>query len=197
MAQPPAWLRHQAVEASARAIVSITWKKVRGSVSIPFDERGSSSRNSPASWSLSSNAGASRRVLSISFDAASTAERTASAREITVWSPARSAEVAIGVSNSILFNFGRGRRQISREGKFLVDLLDRLAPGLDPKEIIHRSGHQEPAAEIDQSRWNLRQGYVGLEIVAGADDQREAYRPDDLADAAEAVGRTHARGPQV
>ena len=36
MAQPPAWLRHQAVEASARAMVSITWKKVIGSVSMPF-----------------------------------------------------------------------------------------------------------------------------------------------------------------
>ena len=35
MAQPPAWLRHQAVEASARAMVSITWKKVIGSVSMP------------------------------------------------------------------------------------------------------------------------------------------------------------------
>ena len=63
MAQPPAWLRHQAVEASARAMVSITWKKVTGSVSIPSDERGSSRRNSRASCSLSSRAGGSRRVL--------------------------------------------------------------------------------------------------------------------------------------
>jgi hypothetical protein len=57
MAQPPAWLRHQAVEASPRAIVSITWKKVTGSVSIPFDERGSSRRNIPASCMASRTRG--------------------------------------------------------------------------------------------------------------------------------------------
>src|SRR5258708_12721968 len=102
MAQPPAWLRHQAVEPSAHATASITWKKVRGSVSIPFDERGSSKRNSPASCNLSSKAGGSRRVLSISSEAAATAVQTAAAREITFWSPASSAEVAIGVSNSML-----------------------------------------------------------------------------------------------
>src|ERR1700674_4145250 len=73
-----------------------------------------------------------------------------------------------------------------------VDRLDRLAPGLEPEEIIHRPGHQKPAAEINERRWNLRQWHVGLEVIAGADDQSEAYRPDDLADAAEAVGRTHA-----
>jgi hypothetical protein len=65
-------------------MVSITWKKVRGSVSIPFDERGNSKRNSRASCSWSSRAGGSRRVLSISPAAAATALRTASAREITV-----------------------------------------------------------------------------------------------------------------
>src|SRR5476651_1068556 len=120
MAQPPAWLRHQAVEPSARATVSMTWKKVRGSVSIPFEERGSSRRNSPASWSLSSKAGGSRRLLSISFEAAATAGRTASAREITVWSPARSAEGAIIVSKAILFE----QVKSGRDGQFLVDLLD-------------------------------------------------------------------------
>jgi hypothetical protein len=41
-------------------------------------------------------------VLSISFEAAATALRTASAREITLWSPARSAEVALNVSNPML-----------------------------------------------------------------------------------------------
>ncbi len=98
MAQPPAWLRHHAVEASARAMVSMTWKKVRGSVSIPFEERGSRRRNRPASCNLSSSAGGSRRVLSISSEAAATAARTASARAITARSPARSAEVANSVS---------------------------------------------------------------------------------------------------
>src|SRR5437879_13551135 len=94
-------------------------------------------------------------------------------------------------------NFGRGRRQISREGQFPVDLLDRLAPGLDPKDIIHSSGHQEPAAEIDKSRWNLRQGHVGLAIIARAHAQREAYRPEDLPNAAEALGTTHSRARDV
>ncbi len=75
------------------AMVSMTWKKVTGSVSIPFDERGSSRRNSPASCSLSSSAGGSRRVLSISSEARRDGGRTASARAITAWSPARSAEV--------------------------------------------------------------------------------------------------------
>src|ERR1700694_3968126 len=32
-------------------------------------------------------------------------------------------------------------------GQFLVDLLNRLAPGLDPEGIIHRPGPPEPAAE--------------------------------------------------
>jgi hypothetical protein len=91
-------------------MVSITWKKVTGSVSIPFVERGNSRRKSCASWSLASNAGGSRRVLSISPEAAPTATRTASAREITVWSPARSAEVAIIVSNLCLSGSGCGRR---------------------------------------------------------------------------------------
>jgi hypothetical protein len=80
-------------------MVSMTWKKVTGSVSSPFDERGNSRRNNPASCSLSSKAGGSRRVLSISFDAAPTAVRTASAQQITLWSPVRSAEVAITISN--------------------------------------------------------------------------------------------------
>jgi hypothetical protein len=40
IAQPPAWLRHQTVEVSAWAMVSITWRKVRGSVSMPFDAHG-------------------------------------------------------------------------------------------------------------------------------------------------------------
>src|SRR5580658_8736415 len=83
------------------------------------------------------------------------------------------------------------------DGQFLVDLLDRLAPGLQAEEIIHRPGHQEPAAEIDKSQRNLRQGHVGFEVVAGAHDQGKAYRTDDLADAAEAIGRAHARGSQV
>ena len=96
MAQPPAWLRHQAVEASALAMVSMTWKKVTGSVSIPLVERGSSRRNSCASCSLSSRAGGNRRVSSISFEAAAMSARRASARAITARSPARSAGFAIG-----------------------------------------------------------------------------------------------------
>src|SRR5947209_6541403 len=197
MAQPPAWLRHQAVEASSRAMVSITWKKVTGSVSIPSDERGSSRRNSRASWSLSSKAAGSRRDASISLDAAATAGRRASARMIRVGSPARSAEVGIvSVSKAILFGPLSWIRS-GGDGQFLVDLLDRLAPGLDSEEIIHRPGHQKPAAEIDERGRDLRQRNVRLEVVAGTHDQREADRPDDLADAAEAVGRPHARGPKV
>src|SRR5476649_446072 len=129
MAQPPAWLRHHAVEPSARAMVSITWKKVTGSVSIPSDERGSNRRNSRASWSLSSKAGGSRRVFSISFEAAATDGRTASAREIKVRSPARPAEVGISVSKAILFEPDVMDKS-GGDGQFLVDLLDRLAPGL-------------------------------------------------------------------
>src|SRR6202051_2009780 len=197
MAQPPAWLRHQAVDPSARAMVSMTWKKVRGSVSIPFDERGSSKRNSPASCSLSSSAGGSRRVLSLSPEAPATAARTASARETTLRSPARSAEVEINLSKTVLAQPMSPDRSSEACGELLVDLFDRLAPGLDPEEIIHRSGHQKPAAEIDEGHRNLRQRHVGLEIIAGAHDQGEPYRSDDLADAAETIGRTHARRPEV
>ena len=88
---------------SPRAIVSITWKKVTGSVSIPFDERGSNSRNSRASCSLSSSAGGSRRVCSTSFAEASTSGRNASARETRAVSPAMSAGDGINVSTSCLF----------------------------------------------------------------------------------------------
>lgn len=109
MAQPPAWPRHQAVEASSWAMVSITWKKVTGSVSIPSAERGSSRRNSRASWSLSSKTGGSQQDDSISFDAAATAERTASARMITLRSPASSAEVGVIASKAVLIEAGQCR----------------------------------------------------------------------------------------
>src|SRR5882757_9109118 len=137
MEQPLAWLRHQAVLASARAMVSMTWKKVMGSVSIPFDERGSS-----------------RRLSSISFDAASTMGRSASARETTAGSPARSAEDGISVSKAILFE--RGQSSGHRYAQFPVDLLERLALGLQPEEIIDHPGHQEPAAEIKKRHRKLR-----------------------------------------
>src|SRR6195952_827631 len=196
MAQPPAWLRHQAVEASSWAMVSITWKKVTGSVSIPSEERGSSRRNSRASCSLSSKAGGSRRDASISFEAAATAGRTASARMITVRSPASSTEVGVIASKAVLIE-ALSKDKSGGDGQFLVDLLDRLAPGLDSEEIIHRPGHQKPAAEIDERGRNLWQWNIGLEVVAGAHDQSKADRPDDLADAAEAIGRAHAGGPEV
>src|SRR5580692_5756508 len=184
-------------------MVSMTWKKVIGSVSIPFDERGSSKRNSPASCSLSSRAGGSRRVLSISLEAAATAPRTASAREITRGSPARSDEVVISVSKIGCSRLcpayrrpGRGLQRNAR-GQFTVDLLDRLAAGLDAEEVIDRARHQEPAAEIDERQRNFRQRHVGLEVIAGAYDQRQPDRSDDLADAAKAIGRAHARGAQM
>ena len=88
MAQPPAWLRHQAVEASALAMVSMTWKKVTGSVSIPLVERGNNRRNNCASCSLSSRVGGNRRVSSMSLEAAAMSARRASARAITARSPA-------------------------------------------------------------------------------------------------------------
>src|ERR1700731_1110209 len=157
-------------------MVSMTLKKVRGSVSIPFDERGSSRRNSPASCSLSSSAGGSRRVLSISSEAAATAARTASARATTLRSPARSAEVEVIVSKIVPAEPISPDRSSEACGQFLVDLLDRLAPGFDPEEIIHRSGHQKPAAEIDEGHRNLRQRHVGLEIISGAHDQGQPDR---------------------
>src|SRR5438132_4792219 len=155
-------------------MVSITWKKVTGSVSIPFEERGSRRRNSSASCNRSSKAAGSRRLLSISSEAAATAEATAAARAITLRSPARSAALVTSVSTCLrLPNPGR-RRQIGGNGKFSVDLLDRFAPGLDPEDIIDEPGHQEPAAEIDERERDLRQRHVGLEVVVGTDDQREA-----------------------
>src|ERR1700730_13874568 len=195
MEQPLAWLRHQAVLASARAMVSMTWKKVMGSVSIPFDERGISRRNGCASCSLSRSAGGSRRLSSISFDAASTTGRSASAREITAGSPARSAEDGINVSKAILFE--RGQSSGCRYAEYPVDLLERLALGLQPEEIIDHPGHQEPAAEIKKRHRKLQRRHVGLQVVAGPHDQGQSRRPDDLADAAEAIGRTHAGGLQV
>src|SRR5258708_40082344 len=154
MEQPLAWLRHHAVLASARAMVSMTWKKVMGSVSIPFDERGSNRRNSRASCSLSRSVGGSRRLSSISFDAASTMGRSASARETTAGSPARSAEDGISVSKAILFQ--RGQSSSCHYTQFPVDLVERLALGLHPKEIIDHPGHQEPAAEIKKRHRKLR-----------------------------------------
>ena len=54
------------------------------------------------------------------------------------------------------------RRHIQPVGQFLVDLLDRLAPGLEADEIIHDAGHQEPAAEIDERRHRLcKKGIAG------------------------------------
>src|SRR5216683_3049100 len=154
MEQPLAWLRHQAVLASPRAIVSITWKRVTGSVSSPFAERGSSRRNSRASCSLSSSAGGSRRLSSTSSEAASTNGRSAWAREITAGSPAksvaRSAEDGIRVSKTILFELFCPSG--CDDAQFLVDLLVRLALGLQPEEIIDHPGHQEPAPEIEESR---------------------------------------------
>src|SRR5690242_20572897 len=195
MAQPPAWLRHQAVEASPRAMVSITWKKVMGSVSMPLDERGSRRRNIRASCSLSSRAGGSRRMSSTSFDVASTRGRSASACAITVWSPARSAEVGMSVSKSVLSECRL--RAVGGCHQLPVDLLIRFAPGFDAEEIIDHAGHQEPAAEVKERGRNLRQRHIGLEIVAGANDQRQPDRPQDLADAAEAVGRTHTAGLEM
>src|ERR1700748_3620326 len=175
MEQPLAWLRHQAVLASPRAMVSMTWKKVIGSVSIPFDERGISRRNSCASWSLSRSAGGSRRLSSISSEAASTMGRSASARETTAGSPARSVEDGISESKAILFE--RGHSSGCRYAQFPVDLLERLALGFQPEEIIDHAGHQEPAAEIKKRRRKLRQRHVGLQVVAGSHDQRQSGRP--------------------
>src|SRR6266851_8788611 len=131
MEQPLAWLRHQAVLASPRAIVSITWKRVTGSVSSPFAERGISRRNSRASCSFSSSAGGSRRLSSTSSEVASTTGRRASAREITAGSPVRSgvgsAEDGINVSKTILFELFCPS---VGGGQFSVDLVDRLALGL-------------------------------------------------------------------
>ena len=79
-------------------MTSITWKKVTGSVSIPFEERGSRRRNSSAACNWSSKAAGSRRLLSISSEAAATTEATAAARAITLRSPARSAEFATSVA---------------------------------------------------------------------------------------------------
>src|SRR5579871_1321528 len=81
--------------------------------------------------------------------------------------------------------------------EFPVDLFDRLATGLQAEEIVHRPRHQEPASEIKERHRNLRQGYIRLEIIAATDDQSEPKRADDLADPAEAIGRSHAGGAQM
>ena len=88
-------------------------------------------------------------------------------------------------------------RQVGLLQQLPVDLLDRLAARFDAEEVIDHPRHQEPAAEIEEGRRDLRQRHVGLEIVVGADDQRQPNRADDLADAAEAIGRAHAGGPQM
>src|SRR5215468_4122385 len=175
-------------------MVSMTWKKVTGSVSIPLEERGSRRRNSSASCSRSSRGAGSRRSCSMSLAAAATKGRTASARAMTPVSPSRSKEAAIGMvlghplGANLVHEWGCGHQ-------FPVDLLDRLALGFDSKEVIDRAGHQEPAAEIEEGGRNLRQRHIRLEIVVGTDDQREPDRAEDLADAAKAIGRAHARGP--
>src|ERR1700760_2648419 len=155
MAQPPAWLRHHAVEASACAMVSITWKKVTGSVSIPLAERGSSRRNSSASCRLSSRAAGSRRSLSMSLAAAATSGWTAAARAITRGSPVRLTEAApsIDLSHPLGADFANPR---GRGHQFLVGFFDRLAPGFESEEIIHRTRHQEPAAEIKEGQRDFR-----------------------------------------
>src|SRR5207302_10617303 len=114
-----------------------------------------------------------RRPSSISSEAASTTGRSFSAREITAGSPASSAEVGITGSKPGTPSIGGGQ--------FGVDLLHRLALGLQPEEIIDHPGHQEPAAEIEEGGRELRQRHVGLEVVARAYDQGEAGRADDLA----------------
>src|SRR5258706_15903439 len=88
-------------------------------------------------------------------------------------------------------------RKIEPIGQFLVDLFDRLAPGLKANEIIHEPGHQEPAPEINKGCRNLGQRHVGFEVVVGAHDQSEPQWPDDLADAAKAIGRSHAGGSKM
>ena len=194
MAQPPAWLRHQAVEASARAMVSMTWKKVTGSVSIPFDERGSSRRNSRASCSLSSSAGGSRRVLSISFDAAATAgAHRLGARNHAPGRPQDRRKSGSACPRLRLSHRGRGSVQIGRDGQFA----GRSARSTCPWSRFRRNNTPlRPSGTSSRDRRKAvgicGKRHVGLEVVAGAHDQGEADRPDDLADAAEAIGRAHA-----
>src|SRR5882672_6338736 len=177
-------------------MVSITWKKVTGSVSIPLEERGSRRRNNSASCRASSRAAGRRRSLSISLAAAATIGRTASARAIMRGSPVRVEEAALGIALGHPLGADTGNER-GRRRELPVDLFDRLAPGFQPEEVIDRAGHQEPAAEIKEGQRDLRQRHIRLEIVAGADDQREPDRADDLADAAETIGRAHAGGPQM
>src|ERR1700676_2118730 len=67
---------------------------------------------------------------------------------------------------------GSGLRQVRLDRYLPADLFDRLAPGLYAEEIIDRARHEEPAAEIDKGRWNLRQRHVRLEVIARTHDQR-------------------------
>src|SRR5205085_13244 len=108
-----------------------------------------------------------------------------------IFSPYPEGEVRLGPDDT-------GAARVSgSDSQFAVDLLNRLTPGFDPKKIIHRASHQEPAAEINKGMRNLRQRHIRLEVIARADDQGQAYWSNDLADAPKAVGGTHARGPQV
>ena len=174
MAQPPAWLRHQAVEASARAMVSITWKKVIG---IGLDARSSgaacSRRNSCCLMQLVEQR---RRQAAAGPRSRSTAAATAGRSGLGAGDHGRIAGQLGGSRDQRVQAFALRRSVGGAGGQFAVDLLVRLAPGLDAEEIIDHPGHQEPAAEIEESRRNLRQRHVGLEVVAGPDDQGQPDR---------------------
>src|SRR5690348_15433088 len=101
----------------------------------------------------------------------------------------------MNVSKSVLSECRLGAA--GRSHQLPVDLLVRLAPSLYPEEIIDHAGHQEPAAEIQEGRRDLRERHVRLQVVVGAYDQRQPDRAQDLADAAEAVGRAHAAGLEM
>ena len=123
MAQPPAWLRHQAVLASAVAMVSMTWKKVTGSVSSPFCERGNSRRNRRASCSASSSDAGNRRSRSMST--ASEAIRGTNARARSTMSDCLSGGVTMRMSKRCLQRFGRSA-QGDRDAALRPDFRRRI-----------------------------------------------------------------------
>ena len=162
------------------------------------DERGSSRRNSRASCSLSSSAGGSRRVLSISFEAASTSGPDASAR--ADHGPDRR---QVGRSRGSSCPSYARRAAVQRgcasgRGQFLVDLLDRLAPGL---ECRRNNRPRRPSGTSSRDRGRRSGSAAAARRASGRllepTIMASPSRTDDLADAAEAIGRAHAGCLQV
>ncbi len=191
MAQPPAWLRHHAVEASPRAIVSITWKKVEGIGLDPVRRARQQQAEQPRLVELVEQRGRQpARLLDLvrsGLDGRLGRPRHARSRQ-----GRRRDSAADGINVSKTIPFERVVHQAVASSLSICS--DRPALGFQPEEAIDHPGHQEPAAEIEKGRRNLA---AAARRASGSCSTRRSARgsgADDLADAAEAVGRAHARG---